>query len=273
VKTSDDDFPRMQAPDMEDRIAALVAGDLEADERLKTQAALGDDADLTRQRDFWREVHSVLPAAARPDDVPLPGPGMAEVLRRRLAAEREESVIPGPGSSVFSRRAFGAAGWLVAAAAVLALAVIVPLVGGGGPAPVGIAYAEDGSAARMSPGLDHQGFSAITTVHADRPVAVDAQQAVSRPWIGLWSRPVELVGLPKDAGLLVVRVAEESPAAKAGLRPGDVILGMDDVPMFTRNCIRKHIADDQPGSPIQVNFWRSGDETLDTTLYLGACLE
>jgi S1-C subfamily serine protease len=39
------------------------------------------------------------------------------------------------------------------------------------------------------------------------------------------------LGLSETSGLVVVQVESNSPAAEAGMRPGDIILEVDQVPM------------------------------------------
>jgi S1-C subfamily serine protease len=56
---------------------------------------------------------------------------------------------------------------------------------------------------------------------------------VRRPWLGLKTENVtseiaESLGLPRPAGVLVKGVLEHSPAQKAGLKSGDVILKIDE---------------------------------------------
>jgi S1-C subfamily serine protease len=55
---------------------------------------------------------------------------------------------------------------------------------------------------------------------------------VERPWLGAELQPLtsdiaKALGLDRPAGAIVAEVAEGSPAAKAGLKPGDVITAVD----------------------------------------------
>jgi Do/DeqQ family serine protease len=57
-------------------------------------------------------------------------------------------------------------------------------------------------------------------------------KAVERPWLGAKLQPVtvdiaESLGVKRPAGALVANVLQNSPAAQAGLKPGDVILSVD----------------------------------------------
>jgi Do/DeqQ family serine protease len=59
---------------------------------------------------------------------------------------------------------------------------------------------------------------------------------VRRPWLGARMQPVtadiaDSLGLARPVGALVVSVVENSPAAGAGLKPGDVMMSLDDQPV------------------------------------------
>ncbi len=71
--------------------------------------------------------------------------------------------------------------------------------------------------------------SNLVRLHVDS--AVEGRR-VERPWIGAKIDPVtrdtaESLGLQRATGALVSRVYEKGPAAEAGLKPGDVIVGVD----------------------------------------------
>lgn len=59
--------------------------------------------------------------------------------------------------------------------------------------------------------------------------------AVKRSWIGIDIQQIkdlkEYLNLPDFTGVLIVQVEENSPAAKAGLRPGDVLRKIGDTPV------------------------------------------
>jgi S1-C subfamily serine protease len=71
--------------------------------------------------------------------------------------------------------------------------------------------------------------SNLVRLHVDS--AIEGRR-VERPWIGAKLDPVtrdtaESLGLQRATGALVSRVYEQGPAAQAGLKPGDVIVGVD----------------------------------------------
>jgi serine protease Do len=90
-------------------------------------------------------------------------------------------------------------------------------------------------------------------------------ESVTRPQLGITITPGHVarrlrraVGLPEAEGLLVHDVAEDSPAARAGLAPGDLIVAVAGQPVRT--------IDDLPGAlqvagdTIELNVLRGTDE-------------
>ena len=74
----------------------------------------------------------------------------------------------------------------------------------------------------------------------------------------LTQRFADSVGLPKRQGALVITVEEDGPAAKAGLKPGDVILSMDGTLINEANELPRWVADVEPGSQTRLHIWRYG---------------
>ena len=68
----------------------------------------------------------------------------------------------------------------------------------------------------------------------------------------------ESFGLKKTTGALVSSVEKDSPAAKAGIEPGDVILKVDGREINGSMDLTGHIANLKPGSSAKVEVWRKG---------------
>jgi serine protease Do len=68
-------------------------------------------------------------------------------------------------------------------------------------------------------------------------------------------------------GVVITGVENDSPAAKADLRAGDVILKIDDDAVTNVPVLRSVIANKAPGHKAAVEFWRDG-ETKTTTVTL-----
>ncbi|HEV7137523.1 MAG TPA: DegQ family serine endoprotease [Steroidobacteraceae bacterium] len=63
-------------------------------------------------------------------------------------------------------------------------------------------------------------------------------------------------GLPEPEGALVSSVEENGPAAKAGVKPGDVILALNGQPVQTSSQLPVRIASLMPGKTVSLTIWR-----------------
>jgi len=79
-------------------------------------------------------------------------------------------------------------------------------------------------------------------------------------------------GLKKPAGALVSSVEKGSPAAKAGIEPGDVILGIDGKEIATSGELPAAVAGRTPGDTVKLQVWRKGG-TRDLEVKVGAFSE
>jgi serine protease Do len=77
----------------------------------------------------------------------------------------------------------------------------------------------------------------------------------------------ENLRLPDAHGALVSNVEADSPAARAGLRQGDVIVAVDGEKLSDGNALRNRIAGTKPGSKVTLEVIRDGrTQTLAATL-------
>jgi Do/DeqQ family serine protease len=74
------------------------------------------------------------------------------------------------------------------------------------------------------------------------------------------SRLARSLGLKEVRGALVGDIASGSPADRAGLRRGDVILAVDGAPVSDSNALRNLVASSEPGSQVTLTFVRDGRE-------------
>jgi serine protease Do len=63
-------------------------------------------------------------------------------------------------------------------------------------------------------------------------------------------------GLPRPEGALVSSVQPGGPAAKAGLKSGDVILALDGKPIQTETELPVRVASLMPGTTVHLTIWR-----------------
>jgi serine protease Do len=68
----------------------------------------------------------------------------------------------------------------------------------------------------------------------------------------------ESFGLSKPVGALISQVESDSPAAKAGLEPGDVILSVNGKEIESSNELPTIIANIRPGDSVKLQIWRKG---------------
>lgn len=78
----------------------------------------------------------------------------------------------------------------------------------------------------------------------------------------------ESFGLSKVQGALVASVEKGSPAGKAGMEAGDVILKFDGQPVTESSDLPRRVGATKPGSNVLVQVWRKG-ATRDLTVTVG----
>jgi serine protease Do len=95
---------------------------------------------------------------------------------------------------------------------------------------------------------------------------------VTRGWMGVQVQPVtagiaDSLGLKKAEGALVDQPQPDSPAAKAGLKIGDVISAVNGAPVRDARTLAQKIASEAPGTSVRLTVWRQGQtKTIDLTL-------
>ncbi|WP_236027800.1 DegQ family serine endoprotease [Candidatus Methylacidithermus pantelleriae] len=73
--------------------------------------------------------------------------------------------------------------------------------------------------------------------------------------------------LPQPTGALVEQVNPDSPAEKAGIKPGDVILEFNGNKVNDPRDLRLAVSQTQPGTRVTLKIWRDGHErVLEATL-------
>jgi len=86
---------------------------------------------------------------------------------------------------------------------------------------------------------------------------------VARGFIGLRTQPVaaemaQALGIEGTAGALVAAVERDSPAAKAGLQPGDVVRAVNTKPVASPRDLALAISAVRPGETAQLDVVRDG---------------
>jgi len=78
----------------------------------------------------------------------------------------------------------------------------------------------------------------------------------------------ELLKLPREDGVVLKGVQRSSPAGKAGLEPGDVMLTINGQPVSSSRAMLNQISQLPPGSNARVRVVRGGKE-LDLQVGVG----
>jgi serine protease Do len=92
--------------------------------------------------------------------------------------------------------------------------------------------------------------------------------SVERGWLGVQIQNVtpdlaEALGLDEAAGAIVAEVTPDSPAERAGLKSGDVILSFAGEPIDGTRELARVVAQHPAKTEAQVKIWRNGEaETL-----------
>jgi serine protease Do len=95
---------------------------------------------------------------------------------------------------------------------------------------------------------------------------------VTRGWLGVQIQPVtsevaDALGLKQVAGALVSEPQADSPAAKAGVKAGDVIVSLDGASIKDARELSQKIGTASPGSTVKLGVIRDGkQETINVTL-------
>ncbi len=113
-----------------------------------------------------------------------------------------------------------------------------------------------------------QGIGFAIPANMVKLVVASAQSggtAVKRPWLGarlqtLTPDIAESLGVKRPAGAVVTDVSRGGPAARAGLRTGDVIVSVDSQPVDDSNAFNYRFTTRPLGGQVPVGILRAGKE-------------
>jgi serine protease Do len=124
-------------------------------------------------------------------------------------------------------------------------------------------------------GGGNQGIGFAIPINMARTVMdqIVSHGKVVRGYLGLYPQDVtptlaRQFGVPQTGGALVGEVSPDTPAAKAGLKRGDVILSLNGQPVTSANDLRLRISQMAPGSTAKLQISRDG-KAQDVTVALG----
>ena len=88
--------------------------------------------------------------------------------------------------------------------------------------------------------------------------------SVERGWLGVEVQPVtpalaQSFGLQNTQGVLIAGITRNGPAHMAGIKPGDVIIQVDSIPVQSGRQVMNQITQTKPGSAINIDIIRRGE--------------
>ena len=107
-----------------------------------------------------------------------------------------------------------------------------------------------------------------------KPVIDDLRKfgKTRRGWLGVRIQSLdqdmaELMGLPDEKGAVVASLTDNSPAAKAGVKAGDVVLRFDGKDISEMRRLPRIVAETPIGKKVEMEVWRDGHrQTIEVTV-------
>ncbi|BCD86837.1 2-alkenal reductase [Pseudomonas solani] len=117
------------------------------------------------------------------------------------------------------------------------------------------------------------GFAIPTKLALEVMKAIIEHGQVIRGWLGIEVQPLtpelaESFGLEGRPGIVVAGIYRDSPAQRANLQPGDIILSIDGEPAGDGRRSMNQVARTKPGEKVSVKVMRNGKE-IDLSAEVG----
>jgi len=120
----------------------------------------------------------------------------------------------------------------------------------------------------------YQGLSFSIPINVAMSIADQLRETgyATRGWLGVRIQPVDLAlaesfGLSKPGGALVSEVTSDSPAEKAGLEVGDIILTFNGKNVATSSALPPIVGVVKPGTSVPTEIQRNGEmKTIMVTI-------
>lgn len=125
-----------------------------------------------------------------------------------------------------------------------------------------------------SGGFEGIGFAIPSNMALHIAKAIIAKGKVERGWLGVSAQDLtpELAksfGLEAPHGALIADVAKEGPAAKAGIKRGDVVLAYKGKETPDASTLRNEVASSSIGEEVNLTVWREGKQQ-EMTIKIGS---
>jgi serine protease Do len=117
------------------------------------------------------------------------------------------------------------------------------------------------------------GFAVPSTLAKALLPQLEKDGHVTRGWLGIGAQELtpelaKAIGTPAKEGAVVVQVDDGTPAAKAGLKPEDVIVAVDGQAVKSHSALTRLVALKTPGTTVNVTYWR-GNQKEEAKVTLG----
>jgi serine protease Do len=109
------------------------------------------------------------------------------------------------------------------------------------------------------------GFAIPVNVAKDVLLQLRTKGKVVRGWLGVQIMPVDedlakSFKMKEPKGAVVTDVTSGSPAEKAGIQPGDVVVGADDKEIEDNSTLSRYVASKPPAATVKLRVRRGGEE-------------
>src|SRR5262249_10305409 len=117
-------------------------------------------------------------------------------------------------------------------------------------------------------------YTSVEALHAAERI-VSKQGNVPRAWLGIGGsslssmdpEELKIYALPANKGVMIKNVGPNTPAAQAGLQPGDVILTVNGQPVQSLDQMSSFIGMQPAGQTVEFGIWRDNQsQKVDVTL-------
>jgi serine protease Do len=143
----------------------------------------------------------------------------------------------------------------------------------------GPTFNEDGqvigiNTAIYSPSGGSVGIGFAIPSNIAKPIVLELEKSgkVTRGWLGVQMQPItpdmeDALGLTSTNGVVVADVLQGGPAAKAGLKSGDVIVAYGDRAIKSTHELALDVANTHPGDKVEAKILRDGKpQTISITI-------
>ncbi len=110
-----------------------------------------------------------------------------------------------------------------------------------------------------------QGIGFSVPIDMVKPIIEDlkTQGRVARGWIGVGLRNLDgelarSLSMADGSGVVLGAVYQETPAAKAGLKAGDVVVALDGAAVANSEAFIRAVGDKRPGDAVKLELFRDG---------------